>query len=95
MMTGPESAAPFGQPPRDDLTARVFRALYQRFDLRTIGDTYVVVPKGTPCFAGPSLCDIARQTSDHARPTAPDARPEGVSRQVNARMLAPGVPAAR
>jgi len=59
-MTGPESAAPFGQPPRDDLTARVFRALYQRFDLRTVGDTYVVVPKGTPCFAGPSLGDIAR-----------------------------------
>jgi hypothetical protein len=67
-MTDPGSAAPFGQLPRDDLTACVSRALYQRFDLRTVGGTYVVVPKGTPCFAGPSLGDIARQISDHEHP---------------------------
>ena len=71
-MTDPESAAPFGQPPREDLTVRVFRALYRRFDLRTVGGTYVVVPKGTPCFAGPSLGDIARQISDHGHPDPSD-----------------------
>ena len=62
MTTAPAAA---GQPGRDDLTERIFRALYQEFDLRTINGTYVVVPKGTPWFAGTSLGDIARQISDH------------------------------
>jgi hypothetical protein len=64
-----------GQPGRDDLTARIFRALYQEFDLRTINRTYVV-PKGTPRFAGTSLGDIARQISDHDHP-GPAASPTG------------------
>jgi hypothetical protein len=45
MTTAPESA---GQPSRDDLTARIFRAFYTEWDLRTINSTtHVVVPKGT------------------------------------------------
>ena len=67
-MTGPEPAAPVGQPPRDDLTARVFRALYAAFDLHTVGGTHIAVPKGSPCFAAPSLGEIARQISDHEHP---------------------------
>ena len=50
-MTGTGAA----QPARDDLTTRIFRALYTEFDLRTVGGTHVVVPRGTPSFAGPSL----------------------------------------
>ena len=67
-MTGPASAAPFGQPPRDDLTARVFRALYARFDLHTVGSTHIAVPKGTTVFAGATLSEVARQISDHEHP---------------------------
>ena len=55
MTTRPVAA---GQPGRDDLTERIFRALYQEFDLRTINGTYVVVPKGTPWFAGTSLGNV-------------------------------------
>jgi hypothetical protein len=72
MTTRPAAA---GQPGRDDLTERIFRALYQEFDLRTINGTYVVVPKGTPWFAGTSLGDIARQISDHDHPGRPLPRP--------------------
>ena len=67
-MTGPEPAVPAGQPACDDLTARVFRALYVEFDLHTTGGTYIAVPKGARCFAGPSLGAIARQISDHEHP---------------------------
>ena len=73
-MTAAPAAA--GQPGGDDLTARIFRALYQEFDLRAINGTYVVVPKGTPWFAGHSLGDIARQISDHDHPS-PAASPAG------------------
>jgi hypothetical protein len=65
MTTRPVAA---GQLSRDNLTERIFRALYQEFDLRTVNDTHVVVPKGTPWFAGTSLGDIARQISDHDHP---------------------------
>lgn len=51
-----------------NLTAIVFRALYREFDLITIGVLHIVVPKGTPCFAGPSLGDIARQISQYEHP---------------------------
>lgn len=54
--------------PADDLTVRIFRALYQDFDLHSISGIYVVVPKGTLWFAGPSLGDIAQQISNHDRP---------------------------
>ena len=68
MTTAPTAT---GHPDGDDLTARIFRALYQEFDLRAINGTYVVVPKGTPWFAGTSLGDIARQISDHDHPGRP------------------------
>jgi hypothetical protein len=73
MTTAPAAA---GQLSRDDLTERIFRALYQEFDLRTVNGTYVVVPKGTPWFAGTSLGDIACQISDHDYP-GPVASPAG------------------
>jgi hypothetical protein len=56
-MTGPVSAAPFGQPPLDDLTARVFRALYGGFDLHTVGGIYIAVPK--------VLCASLRSRASH------------------------------
>lgn len=49
----------------DELTIRIFRALYREFDLLTIGATYVAVPKGTLWFSGVSLGSIARQISEH------------------------------
>lgn len=72
-MTGPEPVTPAGQPPPDDLTGRVFHALYQEFDLHTVAATHIAVPKGSPCFTAPSLGEIARQISDHEHhaPAAP------------------------
>lgn len=64
-MTDPTPASTAGQPDRDDLTPRIFRALYQDFDLLTIGVVHIVTPKGTPVFIGDSLGQIARQISDH------------------------------
>ncbi len=62
-MRGGDTAS---RPGRDELTARVFRALYPEFDLRIVDGTHVVVvPRGTQWFAGPSLGDLARQISDH------------------------------
>jgi hypothetical protein len=63
------------QLPPEDLTARVFRALYDQFDLHINGDTHIAVPKGTPCFAARTIGVIARQISDCERdvPTSPDA----------------------
>ena len=75
MTTTPIAA---GQPP-GDLPARIFRALYQEFDLYAINGIYVVVPKGTPWFAGPSLGEIARQISNDDRPD-PAASPTGPGR---------------
>jgi hypothetical protein len=67
-----------GGPARpDDLTSRIFRALYTEFDLRTVGGTHVVVPRGTPWFAGRSLGEIARQISEYGYPerNQPDGSP--------------------
>ncbi len=64
MTTAPAAT---GQPP-GDLTTRIFRALYQEFDLYAINGVYIVVPKGTPWFAGPSLGEIAQQISNDDRP---------------------------
>jgi hypothetical protein len=61
-MRGGEALSDLG---RDELTARVFRALYGAYDLHSVEGLHVVVPRGTPCFASPSLGDIARQISDH------------------------------
>lgn len=73
-MTGLAPAAPPGQPGRAGLAAIVFRALYQGFDLHIIDAVYVAVPKGTCCFAGPSLGEIACQISA-APPPDPDGDP--------------------
>lgn len=54
-MTDPEPTTSATQPPPDNLTARVFRALYQDFDLYIVAGTHIAVPKGTHCFAGSSL----------------------------------------
>jgi hypothetical protein len=66
----------------DDLTARIFRALYADFDLQTIDGVHVAVPKGVACFTGRSLGEIARLISDHEYPrqdTAPTGRHEAAS----------------
>jgi HD domain len=51
-MTSEQAGAtvPAGErrPARDELTIRVFRALYREFDLHTVAGTPVAVPKGTP-----------------------------------------------
>jgi hypothetical protein len=60
-MTGP---APGYRPGHDDLTARVFRALYPGFDLRTVDGTHIAVLKG---HAG-----VRRTRSGRGRP--PDRR---------------------
>ena len=64
-MTGTTPGTPPGRSGRDDLTPRVFRALYGEFELRTVEGTHVVVPAGTPWFAGRSLGEIARQMSEY------------------------------
>jgi len=75
LMTGPAPASGPGRPDSDDLTARVFRALYQAYDLHWVAGIHVAVPAGSPCFAGPSLGAIARQISDHEHPAPPAATP--------------------
>ena len=66
---------PAAEPPLQDLTARVFRALYPEFDLHALAGTYLALPKGTPCFTAPALGEIARQISgrEHHVPGTPDA----------------------
>jgi hypothetical protein len=70
-MTNPVPAVP---PPPEDLTARVFRALYPEFDLHALAGTYLALPKGTPCYTAPALGEIARQISGRERhvPDPPD-----------------------
>jgi hypothetical protein len=72
-MTGPTSASPAGHSGRDDLTPRIFRAIYPGFDLLTIGVIHIVTPKGTPVFTGDSLGQIARRIGDqeHGAPAGP------------------------
>ncbi|MGH3200601.1 MAG: hypothetical protein ACRDOA_11245 [Streptosporangiaceae bacterium] len=86
-MPGPAPAAPAGRPDGDDLTARVFRALYQAYDLHSIASIHVAVRKGSPCFAGPSLGAIARKISNHEHP--------GPSAPVTAPPLPPRRPPSR
>ena len=76
-MTG--TATPGRTPPQsgDDLAARIFRALYAGFELRTAGGVHVAVPRGVACFTGRSLGEIARRISACENPqedTAPDGR---------------------
>jgi hypothetical protein len=67
--TGPGAASAVGRPGRDDLTPRIFRALYRDFDLRTLGGVHIVTPKGSPLFISDSLGQIACQISDHEHGT--------------------------
>ena len=74
-MTAASADAARSEPCPDELTCRVFRALYAELDLRTVHDTHVAVPKGTLWFAGQSLGEIARQISEHEcrAPAAPSS----------------------
>jgi len=67
LMRGDDNTRPaaVAGPDPDELTARVFRALYPQFDLRRVQGTHVAVPRGAVWFAGPTLGDVARQISDH------------------------------
>ncbi len=68
--------APAGQPPPADRPARVFRAPYAGYDLHTVaGAVHVAVPKGTPCYAAPTLAEIARQISARQHPGPAQAGP--------------------
>jgi hypothetical protein len=69
------AADPPGPPLPEDLTARVFRALYPEFDLHSLPGTYLALPKGTPCYAAPAIGEIARQISghEHHAPDPPEA----------------------
>jgi hypothetical protein len=73
-MTGTTPATPPG-PPRRDLTALVFRALYPGYDLHAIGGLHVVVPRDTPCYADRSIAAIARQISQRPPDPSPPADP--------------------
>jgi hypothetical protein len=75
LMTSPSPAAPDRLPAGDDLTARVFQAFSRGFDLHAAGGTYIVVPAGTSCLAGPSPGDIARQISTRPSPAAGPGTP--------------------
>jgi len=74
-MTGLTPAAGSGRPDGDDLPARVFRTLYQAYDLHSVAGVHIAVPTGSPCFAGPSIGAIARQISDHEHPAPPAVSP--------------------
>ena len=76
-MTGPPPAAPAVPSPPGDLPARLFRALYQDYDLRAVGGAYVAVPTGTTCYAAPTLGEIARRISarEHPGPEPPGPPP--------------------
>jgi hypothetical protein len=67
VMRGDDSARPaaVAKPDTGELTARLFRALYRAYDLRSVQGVHIVVPRGTPCFAGMSLGEVARQISDY------------------------------
>jgi hypothetical protein len=68
-------ADPAGPPPPEDLTARVFRALYPEYDLHVLAGTYLAVPAGTACYTAPAIGEIARQISgrEHHVADPPDA----------------------
>jgi hypothetical protein len=81
-MTG---TAPESPPPPDDLTARVFRALYPEYDLHALAGIYLALPKGTPCYTALALGELARQISNRGHPV-PDP-PEALHRPCLPRRL--------
>ena len=75
-MTGQPPAAPARRAPaRDDLTTRIFRALYQAYDLHWVYGIHIAVPKDSPCFAATSLGEVARQISQYEHPAPPGPGP--------------------
>lgn len=64
-MTDPARPA---SPGRQALPARVFRALFQDFDLHSPAGTHVAVPQDTPWYAASSLSALARQISSAPAP---------------------------
>ena len=62
-MTGLPPTTPAASSPPGDLAARLFRALYQGYDLHPARGAWFAVPKGTACYAAPTLGKIARQIS--------------------------------
>jgi hypothetical protein len=90
-MTRPAAVPSTTQPLPDTLTCRLFRALYDDFDLHTLGFGYVAVPAGTPVFTGLRLSDIAWQLSQHEQhgPDQPaaDAEPAVGRRQLPQRLV--------
>ena len=73
MTTRPAAA---GQPGRNDLTERIFQALYEEFRPALHQRHLRRRPQRHPWFAGTSLGHIARQISDHDHP-GPAASPAG------------------
>jgi hypothetical protein len=66
------------EPLPGDLAARLFRALYPQFELRSFSGLHIAVPKDTRWYAGRSLTDLACQISavpsygpDNDRPAQP------------------------
>ncbi len=48
-----------------DIAARLFRALFDDWDLHEVRGAWVAVPKGTPWLAGPTLRDVSGQIAGH------------------------------
>jgi hypothetical protein len=96
-MTRPATAPSTSRPHPDTLTYRIFRALYDDFDLHILGFGYVAVPKGTPVFTGHRLSEIAWQISQHEHPgpdqPAGDAEPAVGRRQLPQRLVIEPPPA--
>jgi hypothetical protein len=80
-MTAPVPAVP---PPPEDLTARVFRALYPEFDLHALAGTYLALPLAPP----------ATPPRPSARSPARSAAASATSRTRRTRRSAPACPAA-
>jgi hypothetical protein len=74
-MAGTTPTYHVGQPGCDDLTSRLFRAMYRQFDLRTIGDTYIVVPTSISWYSCYGLEEIPRQISGHEHLNTTESSP--------------------
>jgi hypothetical protein len=66
---------PAGQTGRDDLTARVFQALYQDYHLRTISGTYIVVPRTPLGSPGPAWATSHARSATTSTQTRNDPHP--------------------
>jgi len=57
-----------------DIAARLFRALFNDWDLQEVRGGWVAVPKGTPWAAGATLRDISWQIAEHGRTASAGSR---------------------